>query len=250
MERRIVLAAALFVTGLLAAGTVGAVGGDDGNPATKVDGVTQKCQASIGAAVGKYAYGATKVMTACLDAIVKCDEQGDATKALACRSSLLRPGAGKCAEGKVDEGLSLIGTGAASNAALAPSSKAAVTREMNKLTATLQKQCIASGAVLDDLATGLGYLPLPATAADLADAINADPGGLQCNVNANVRGSYPLADAIVGVVSPLHLTCIKAADPLDLGIACVADVDCGNGGVCGKLALVFREALGVIKTCN
>ena len=222
----------------------GAVGGDDVNTATKVDATTQKCQSFLGKGAAKYAGKAAGAMNGCLDAVLKCDEQATADKALACRRKLLKPGSGKCAVGKVDEDVSVIGDGAAFAASGFPSSKAVLVKELNKVVASLGSRCITPNAELGDVDTGLGFAPEPADALALADAVNQDPGGLQCLVNGIVLESYPLADAIVDVVEPLHETCI--AGPT-LGAACTSDGDCGTNGICGKLARVFRE--GSIKAC-
>ena len=222
----------------------GAVGGDDASPSTKVDATTQKCQDAIGKAAEKYAAKRAGAIRGCLSSIVKCDEQATADKALACRRKLLKPGAGKCAEGKVDLGISLLGAGAAAHAQANSTSKAALVRELNKYVAAIDKRCFLQPADLDDPDTGLGFSPAPASAGDVADATNADPGGLGCLANGLVLESHPLADEIVDVVDPLHESCI--AGPT-LGAACTVDGDCGTDGVCGKLARVFRE--GSIKAC-
>jgi hypothetical protein len=224
--------------------TARAVGGNDASPATKVDQTTQKCQATLGKGAAKYAGKTAQAMNACLDAILKCDEASDAGTALACRRKLLAPGSGKCAVGKLDEDVSLIGSGAALGAQAFPTSKAVLVRELNKYRTTLDAKCIALGAELGDEDTGLGFDPEPADALQLADAVNDDPGGLQCLVNGIVLEAYPLANEIVNVVEPLHETCITGAL---LGSACTTNGDCGSGGVCGKLARAVRE--GSIRSC-
>jgi cysteine-rich repeat protein len=220
-----------------------AVGGNDASSATQVPMVTQKCQAAIGKGVEKYAAKASMAIRGCLDAVLKCDEASDAAKALTCRRALLKA-SGKCSAVRLDEDLSMIGAGAALTASGAPTSRAALRKEMNTLSTALQTRCITPGAELGDPDTGLGFSPEPTGAYELVDAVNPDPGGLQCLANALVRKAYPLADEIVDVVEPLHETCI--AGPT-LGAACSADIDCGAGGACGKLARVFRE--GSIKAC-
>lgn len=220
-----------------------AVGGNDASPATRVPVVTQKCQETIGKGVEKYAAKASMAIRGCLDAVLKCDEASDAAKALACRRALLKA-SGRCSAAKLDEDLSMIGAGAALAASGAPTSKAALRKEMNALSNAIGVKCITPGAELGDPDTGLGFAPEPTTSFQVVDAVNPDPGGLQCLANALVLKAYPLADAIVDVVEPLHETCI--AGPT-LGAACTSDGDCGTGGSCGKLARVFRE--GSIKAC-
>lgn len=223
--------------------SVRAVGGDDVNTATKVPMLTQKCQEAVAKGLERYAVKASMAMRGCLGGILKCDEASDATKALTCRRSLLKA-SGKCSAVKLDEDLSMIGAGAALAASGAPTSRATLRKEMNLLTTQLGVKCVTPGAELGDADTGLGFDPEPPTALALVDALNADPGGVQCLANGLVLQAYPLADAIVDVVEPLHETCI--AGPT-LGASCTMDSECGTEGVCGKLARVFRE--GSIKAC-
>ncbi len=243
-RRRSVRCVLLAVALTLAPTGASAVGGDDSNTATKVSQNTQRCQSFTGKGATKYASRAAASLQGCLEAVLKCDEQQDAARALTCRRKLLRTGTGKCAVGKVDEDLSLIGAGSALGASTTPASKAALVREMNRYVGTLGTKCISTGAELGDPDTGLGFDPEPANAAELADAVNADPGGLQCLVNGIVLQSHPLADEIVAILEPLHETCI---DGPTLGASCTADAQCGTGGRCGRLARVFRE--GSIRAC-
>ncbi len=243
-RRRPLRCAFLAVALTLAPTGAHAVGGDDANTATKVSSTTQKCQLFAGKGASKYASRAATSLQGCLDAVLKCDEQPDAARALTCRRKLLRTGTGKCAVGKVDEDLSLIGAGAALGASTTPSSKAALVREMNRYVGTLGTKCISAGAELGDPNTGLGFAPEPVSAAELADAVNVDPGGLQCLVNGLVLQSHPLADEIIAILEPLHETCI---DGPTLGASCTADAQCGTEGRCGRLARVFRE--GSIRAC-
>jgi hypothetical protein len=181
---------------------------------------------------------------------VKCDEQTDSIKALACRRKLLKPSMGACAEGKVDLGATMLGTGAAAQATANLTSKATLIKEMNKVVAGLDKKCILPGADLDDLDTGLGFAPIVTTAAQLADVTNADPGGIGCLANGLVRQTHPLVNEIVDVVMPLDETCIASSVPANLGLACTIDADCGASGICGKLAGVLRDTVDGIKACT
>ncbi len=227
----------------------GAVGGDDVNTGTKVMAATQACQAEIAKKGAAFASATAKAVNDCLDAIVKCDEQSNAGKALACRRGLLRPGTGKCAVGKLDEGASLTGTGAAAHAdSLAATSKAALIKAMNTYNASLQKKCFdAAGVDLASVSIGLGFSPAPANKLQLSDATNANPGGVGCLANGLVLQTHPLADDIVSVLDPLHETCVASNDELELGTACTTNGDCGAGGLCGKLAKVVRD--GSIEEC-
>ncbi len=227
-----------------------AVGGDDVNTSTKVNAATQACQAEIAKKGAAFASATAKSVNDCLDAIVKCDEQSTAEKALACRRGLLRPGSGKCAVGKLDEGASLTGTGAAAHAdSLSATSKAALIKAMNTYNAALQKKCFdAAGVDLASVSIGLGFSPAPASKLQLSDATNANPGGVGCLANGLVLQTHPLADDIVSVLDPLHETCVASSDPLELGTACTSNGDCGASGVCGKLARVVRD--GSIEECQ
>ncbi len=228
----------------------GAIGGDDVNTGTKVNAATQACQAEIAKKGAAFASATAKAVNDCLDATVKCDEQSTAEKALACRRGLLRPGTGKCAVGKLDEGASLTGTGAAAHAdALAATSKAALIKAMNTYNAALQKKCFdAAGVDLASVSIGLGFSPAPANKLQLSDATNANPGGVGCLANGLVLQTHPLADDIASVLDPLHETCVASNDELELGTACTSNGDCGAGGLCGKLAKVVRD--GSIEDCQ
>ena len=245
-------AVACVALGLAFAPSAFAVGGDDLNTGTKVNAATQACQAKIAAAGASYAAKAAAAMNACLDAIVKCDEQADATKALTCRRALLVQPTGKCAVGKVDEGASMLGNGAAAHADSLPLSKAVLLAQMRTYSNTLQKKCFTPADVdLESVATGLGFSPEPLTKLALADATNQDPGGIQCLANGLVLKTHPLADEITQLVEDLHGQCVVSKDLTKLGTACTVDADCDGtvaaSGRCGALAKVFRQ--GSIKPC-
>lgn len=242
-------AAACAALALASAPPAFALGGDDVNTGTKVNAATQVCQATIAKGGTTYAQKVALAMNGCLDALVKCDEQATADKALTCRRALLVPITGKCSVGKVDEGASLLSTGAAAHAASLPLSKAALIREMNKYTKAIQKKCFdVAGVDLGSALQGLGFSPTPADNLAVADATNQDPGGVQCLANGLVLQTHPLADDMTDLLETLHETCVVADVPGDLGIACSVNADCGpTKGRCGQLARVFRE--GSVKPC-
>ncbi len=248
-RRRVGAVAACAALALVVTGDARALGGDDVNTGTKVNAATQLCQATIAKGGTTYAQKVSLAMNGCLDALVKCDEQADAAKALTCRRALLVPITGKCSVGKVDEGASLLSTGAAAHAASLPLSKAALIREMNKYTTAIQKKCFdVAGVDLGSALQGLGFSPTPADKLAVADATNQDPGGVQCLANGLVLQTHPLADDMTDLLETLHETCVVADVPGDLSIACSVNADCGpTKGRCGALAKVFQQ--GSIKEC-
>ena len=96
---------------LLGSGAARAVGDDALHTGAMIDATTQVCRVRIASAGASYANRAAASMIACLDAIVTCYEQDDAAKALACRQALLVPSVGKCAVGKLDDGIVVSGDG-------------------------------------------------------------------------------------------------------------------------------------------
>jgi cysteine-rich repeat protein len=246
-------AAACAALGLAFAPSAFAVGGNDVDTSTKISVTTQVCQTTIASGGAKYAIKAAAALNACLDAIVKCDEQADAAKALTCRRALLVRDSGKCAVGKVDEGASMLGNGAALHANLFSLSKAVLLKEMRTYTTAIQKKCFDVTPVdLVSVSTGLGFSPTPGTKLDLADATNQDPGGIQCLANGLVLKTHPLANDITLLVENLHGTCVVSKDLAKPGTACAVNAQCdGTGtvgaGRCGALAMVFRQ--GSIKPC-
>ncbi len=216
-------AAIVAVAALATSQAAFAVGGNDADPGTKVNSATRACQAEIAKKRAIYASKAAKAMNDCLDGIVVCDEQADAAKALSCRRGLLRPGRGKCAQGKVDEGASLLGAGSAAHAdtVVAAGSRAALPREMDVYAEALQKKCIATAGVdLASVATGLGFTPVPTDKSSLADANNQDPGGIGCLANGLGLRTHPLANDITSLVEGLHQTCVASDTPGLLGTPC------------------------------
>lgn len=227
-----------------------AVGGNDVDTSTKINAATRACQGEIANKGVLFASKTAKAINACLDATVRCDGMKSAAKALACRRDLLRPGAGKCAVGKLDQGATLTGTGAAEHAsAVAPTSRAALIKEMNRYTVSIQRKCFdRSGVDLDSIATGLGFSSSPATSLELADETNAEPGGLACLANGLVLRTHPLANDIASVLVPLDQTCVRSKQASLLGTACTTNADCGRKGICGQLAEVMQG--GSIEDCT
>jgi hypothetical protein len=103
----------------LAAPVALALGGDDTDPVEQVESDTEICQAEIAKRGARgWAADRAKALSACLDAIMKCDERPSPETATACRAALAVPGSGRCAHGKLDVA-STVGPGAAAAAVTA-----------------------------------------------------------------------------------------------------------------------------------
>jgi hypothetical protein len=228
--------------------TARAVGGSGESTTDQIDKATQQCQAAIASKAAVYAKAAAQAINECLDAIVRCDQQATDAKALTCRRALLVANTGKCADGKLDDGASMLGNGVAA-AAQASTSKAALTKAMQAYVKALQKKCFPPdviGVDLTSVSQGLGFSSTPATATDLADLTNQVPRGAQCQATALVLQTHPLANDIANVLKPLGGTCVKVGTGGTLGAACTLDSQCGaTGGKCGQAAYAIRE----VKPC-
>ncbi len=208
------------------AGSAFALGGNDQDGATKVNKDTEKCSKTIAAKGALYVGKRMKAIGACLDGALKCDEQADESKAIACREKLLVPDKGACAVGKLDGGSTTIGAG--SSAGVSKTDKPTINKELGKLKDAINKACFAAGkeAELVDAMTGLGFPgPAPANADELMDLINNENTGVSCAANRMVFETTPIVPEITFALS-------------------LVDDDMSPG-----LALVLREENGSLRKC-
>jgi hypothetical protein len=184
---------------MLGASAAWAVGGDDANTANKVDKNTQLCRQELGKKARLWAQKRIDNLNACLDAILKCDEQTSSAKADACRAKLIEDAKGKCAQGKLDSGATTLGAGA--SVGKLKNDKPTLDKELAKYRDALAKKCFDPNKPVDltSLSNGLGFAAA-ANADALMDQVNSNPGGIGCLANEVVRVTDPNSDSVIAVV--------------------------------------------------
>jgi hypothetical protein len=180
-----------------------AVGGDDVNTGTKVDKNTELCSATLGKNGRIWMQKRLDTLNGCLDAILKCDEQSTAAKATDCRKKLVETDKGKCAQGKMDSGVTTIGPGA-SDGKLS-NAKPTLDKELAKYRDAIAKKCFDPNKPVDltSASTGLEFSSA-ANADRLMDQINKDPGGSSCVVNGMALVANPVTQDAMAVVLGLQ----------------------------------------------
>ena len=149
---------------LLGSGPALAVGGDDVNTGDQGQCRHAGLPGQDRDLRGQLREQAAAAMNACLDAIVKCDEQATEAKALTCRLALLVPNTGACAHrARWTRARACSATGPRSTPIRCPALRAVLLRQMRTYSNTLQKKCFTRVVDLGSIATGLGFSPTPGT---------------------------------------------------------------------------------------
>ena len=247
MKKYFMIAAmGLLVSQMLAPQAALAIGGSGEDVPNQVNRDTLTCQTQIRRAVGTFQKSVVAGVGKCFDAFIKCDQQTTTAKAQACRAALLVPGKGRCAVGKLDEGVALAGNVSQNYATNFADSRATVVKALNKLSLRLNTRCTSvPGVVLSQSGQGLNFNPTPLTNFNLVDSMNQNNRfGIFCGAINTLSNNYRLTedvlaanDNVVSQIGALHNKCVKATNPADLYVTpCSLDADCGATGVCGKAA--------------
>jgi hypothetical protein len=146
-------------------------------------------------------------ISACVSALIACDQQNTSVNADACRGALLIRGTGVCAVDVLDSGMPTVGS--VSNAIYSNGSTASLDSALRAFVDAVQAGCFQSGAPdLSALGTGLGFSPTPTDKFQLVDQLNTFPGGISCHANESVRAVTPLLDSALSLLRQFHHTCV------------------------------------------
>lgn len=151
---------------------------------------TEVCGTTIEKASATFYKKVYKGVRACLLADQKC--AGDQE----CIAKLLVLDKGKCAIGKLDEGLEYFGGGSASQTSEEHTSK--IGKSYYKFVEKIGGKCFLPGVDLSDGPDGLGYLdPTPTTKFELAERLNeGDLDGVACSAHDALETEIPNRDAL------------------------------------------------------
>jgi hypothetical protein len=226
-----------------------AFGGNDAEPGNKISAATQKCATALGRASALYAFKRAKAINLCLDGILKCDEQSNEEKADNCRRKLIQRGSGKCAVGKLDNGLSTLGSGAADDAVFFWDTTSLLDKELRKFVDAVQKRCYDVPEVdLTNAGTGLFFEVFgnpPPNSHSMVDFLNSTAGnpGAGCFGNHLSRRAYPLADALISSLGAFNWKCALPKDEATYNTPCLNNGECGSSGrgKCGRVAKALEE---------
>ena len=223
-----------------------AFGGNGEDPSNQINKATQKCAAELSRSSALFAFKRAKALTLCIDGIVKCEQQITQEKADHCRRKLVQNGSGKCAVGRLDNGLSTLGGAAA---AAVGDTKSALDKELRKFVEKVKLRCFdVPGVDLTNAGTGLFFEffgNVPQTAEALVNFVNSTGGfpGAGCFGNHVVRRAYPLADLLIASLVPFDRKCALPKDEATVDTVCFNDTQCGSSGRgrCGLMAEALRE---------
>jgi len=218
-----------------------ALGGNGSSTSTQVGADSKSCEDAIVAATSDFIAARNQRMFECFGALILCDQEANDAAATACRRALLEVGVGACAQGMLDSGQATMG--AVSQTVFNAASSAYLDAALITYVNALQLGCFTSGSPVFGISgQGLYFPSTPANKFQLADILNAVPGGVSCQSNQLIREAMPLVDDVADLLKAYDKTCIAVSDGISLGATCTSDTQCGaTSGKCGKVAHAIKN---------